>query len=70
MVRVFNGRGSFSARAKIGDGVKQGVVVSQGIWWNRHTETGFNCNAVTSTKLTDLGAGATFFDNLVEVERK
>jgi hypothetical protein len=26
-----------------------------------------NCNATTSTALTDLGAGATFFDNLVEV---
>ena len=69
LVRIFNGRGAFVARARIGDGVKQGVVVSQGIWWSRYTEDGFNCNAVTSTKLTDLGAGATFFDNLVEVER-
>ena len=28
---------------------------------------GVNCNATTSTVLTDLGGGATFFDNLVEV---
>ena len=69
LVRVYNGRGSFKARAKVGDGVKRGVVVSQGIWWTRDPEGGFNCNAVTSTKLTDMGAGATFFDNLVEVER-
>ena len=30
--------------------------------------TASNCNATTSTALTDLGGGATFFDNLVEVE--
>jgi hypothetical protein len=29
-----------------------------------------NCNSTTSTRLTDLGAGATFFDNLVEVGRE
>ena len=42
-------------------------VVSQGIWWNKYTPDGVNCNTTTSTKLTDLGGGATFFDNLVEV---
>jgi anaerobic selenocysteine-containing dehydrogenase len=66
-VRIFNDRGSFQARALVGDTVKPGVVVSQGIWWNRFTPDGVNCNTTTSTKLTDLGGGATFFDNLVEV---
>ena len=66
-VRVFNDRGSFQARALVGDAVKPGVVVSQSIWWNRFTPDGVNCNTTTSTKLTDLGGGATFFDNLVEV---
>jgi anaerobic selenocysteine-containing dehydrogenase len=68
MVRVFNDRGSFRARAMVGDKVRPGVVVSQGIWWNKLTPDGVNCNCTTSTRLTDLGAGATFFDNLVEVE--
>ena len=67
-VRVFNDRGAYQARAKVGPTVKPGVVVSQGIWWNRYTPDHVNCNAVTSTKLTDLGGGATFFDNLVEVQ--
>jgi anaerobic selenocysteine-containing dehydrogenase len=67
MVRVFNDRGGFPARAVIREDVKEGVVVSQGVWWNKYTGGG-NCNATTSTRLTDLGAGATFFDNLVEVE--
>jgi anaerobic selenocysteine-containing dehydrogenase len=67
-VRVFNGRGSFQARAVVGETVKAGVVVSQGIWWAKYTPDGANCNATTSTQLTDFGAGATFFDNLVEVQ--
>jgi anaerobic selenocysteine-containing dehydrogenase len=66
-VRVFNERGEFRARARVGTEVKAGVVVAQGIWWNRYTPDGVNCNTTTSTALTDLGGGATFFDNLVEV---
>jgi anaerobic selenocysteine-containing dehydrogenase len=66
-VHVFNDRGGYRAKAKVGMFVKEGVVVSQGIWWNKHTTDGVNCNTTISTQLTDLGAGATFFDNLVEV---
>ena len=67
-VRICNDRGSFRARAIVGESVKPGVVVSQSIWWNRFTPDGVNCNTTTSTALTDFGAAATFFDNLVEVE--
>jgi anaerobic selenocysteine-containing dehydrogenase len=67
MVRIHNDRGSFQARALVGETVKSGVVVSQGVWWNKYTTDGVNCNTTTSSRLTDLGAGATFFDNLVEV---
>ncbi|MFO0867128.1 MAG: molybdopterin oxidoreductase family protein [Gemmataceae bacterium] len=67
-VRVFNGRGSFVAKAKVGETVKVGVVVAPSIWWNRYAEDGVNCNTTTSTRLSDLGGGATFFDNLVQVE--
>jgi anaerobic selenocysteine-containing dehydrogenase len=66
-VRVFNDRGSFRAKAIVGETVKPGVVVTHGVWWNKYTEEGVNCNITASTRLTDLGAGATFFDNLVEV---
>lgn len=67
-VRIFNDRGAFRAKAVVGQTVKRGVVVSQGIWWNKLASDGAGCNATTSTRLTDMGAGATFFDNLVEVE--
>jgi anaerobic selenocysteine-containing dehydrogenase len=65
--RLFNGRGSFQVRAVVAENVKSGTFVSQGLWWNRYTPDGVNCNATTSTALTDFGAGATFFDNLIEV---
>ncbi|HYT88885.1 MAG TPA: molybdopterin oxidoreductase family protein [Gemmataceae bacterium] len=67
-VRVFNDRGAFRARAVVGETVKQGVVVALGVWWNRYTPDGVNGNSTTSTRLTDLGGGATFFDNLVQLE--
>lgn len=68
-VRIFNARGSFLAQALVGDSVRPGVVVTPSIWWNKHSPGGSNCNSTTPTRLTDLGGGATFFDNLVEVQR-
>ncbi len=67
IVRVHNDRGRFRARAIIANSVKPGVVVSLGLWWRKWTDDGVNCNATTATALTDLGGGATFFDNLVDV---
>ena len=66
---LVTGRGAFRARAVVGETVKRGVVVALGVWWNRYTPDGVNGNSTTCTRLTDLGGGATFFDNLVEVER-
>lgn len=68
LVRVFNDRGHFLARARVAETVHPGVVVTLGTWWKEFTPDGFTCNAVTSTRLTDYGGGATFFDNLVEVK--
>jgi anaerobic selenocysteine-containing dehydrogenase len=62
-VRVFNGRGTFTARLLVSENVRPGVAVTLGLRW------GGNCNVTTATTLTDFGAGGTFFDNLVQVER-
>jgi anaerobic selenocysteine-containing dehydrogenase len=67
-VRVFNDRGSYQAVAIVGEVVKQGVVATLGLYWRRWTNEGYNCNVLTSTALTDLGGGGTFFDALVDVE--
>jgi anaerobic selenocysteine-containing dehydrogenase len=67
--RVFNDRGEFVARAEVSDAARPGVVVGLSIWWPKLSPGGRNANAVTSQELTDMGAGATFYDCLVEVER-
>ena len=47
--------------------VRPGVAVACGVYWNKFVPGGTNVNATTPTALTDMGGGATFFDNLVEV---
>jgi anaerobic selenocysteine-containing dehydrogenase len=68
MLRVFNDRGSFLARARVSDAARRGVVVGLSIWWAKLCPGGRNANAVTSQQTTDLAGGATFYDVLVEVE--
>jgi anaerobic selenocysteine-containing dehydrogenase len=66
-VEVFNARGSFHARAAISGAVRPGVAVAAGIYWNKLSPGLRNVNATTSSALSDMGGGATFFDNLVEI---
>ncbi len=67
LVRIYNDRGSFTARARVTDRARPGVVVAPSIWWKKLSGDGANANAVTSQALTDLGRAATFYDCLVEV---
>ncbi len=64
---VYNGRGKFRARVALTGAVRPGVAVATGLYWNKLVPGGGNANSTTSTALTDMGGGATFFDNLVEV---
>ena len=66
-VQIFNGRGGFLARAVVTDRTRPGVVCAPSIWWNKLVPGGRNANSTTSEELTDLGGGATFYDNLVDV---
>ena len=66
-VEIFNDRGSFLATAVVTDRTRPGVVSAPSIWWNKLVPGGRNANSTTSQELTDLGGGATFYDNLVEV---
>jgi anaerobic selenocysteine-containing dehydrogenase len=67
LAEVFNDRGSFRARVALTGNVQPGVAVATGIYWNKLSPGGANANSTTSSALTDMGGGATFFDNLVEV---
>jgi anaerobic selenocysteine-containing dehydrogenase len=66
--QVFNDRGSFQARVSLTGSVRPGVAVATGIYWNKLSPGGSNVNSTTSSALTDMGGGATFFDNLVEIQ--
>ena len=67
LVRVHNDRGEVQLAARLSDNVRPGVVVSLGLWWNTHSRDGRGVNATTPQRIADLGGGATFFSNLVEV---
>ena len=66
-VRIFNDRGSMTAKARVTDRAREGVVVGLSIWWKKLAPDGRNANEVTSQRLTDLGGAATFYDCLVQV---
>jgi anaerobic selenocysteine-containing dehydrogenase len=68
-VVAFNDRGRVRLRALVSRDVREGVVVAPSVWWNKLSPDGTNVNQTTSQAVTDLGGGATFYDNLVEVAR-
>jgi len=67
MVQIANDRGAFHARVRISDGIRPGVVWAPSIWWTKLAGDGRNANDTTSQRLTDMGEGPVFYDNLVEV---
>ncbi|CDG80926.1 molybdopterin-containing oxidoreductase family protein [Janthinobacterium agaricidamnosum] len=69
MVRIFNDRGSFVAKARVTDKARRGLVVGLSVWWKKLASDGKNANQVTSQRLTDMGRAPTFYDTLVQVEK-
>ncbi|HZS45038.1 MAG TPA: molybdopterin oxidoreductase family protein [Blastocatellia bacterium] len=69
IVRVFNDRGSCQLAARVSPDARPGVAVAYSIWWNKLSPDHSNVNQTTGQGLTDMGGGATFYDNLVEITR-
>jgi len=69
LVRAWNKRGAVELYAHITDAVQPGVVVSQGVWWASKMPGGGGVNQTTPDRIADMGGGAVFFSNKVEVER-
>ena len=67
-VRIFNQRGSLTLTAQLNPSLPAGVVAARLDWAKLHPGGG-NVNSLTSERLTDIGAGATFYSTLVEVAR-
>jgi molybdopterin guanine dinucleotide-containing S/N-oxide reductase-like protein len=69
LVRIFNDRGSLRLTAHVNGSVPAGVVAAQLDWAKLHNDSN-NVNSLTSERLTDIGAGATFYSTLVEVAKQ
>jgi anaerobic selenocysteine-containing dehydrogenase len=65
-VRIWNDRGALHLTALMNASLPAGVVAGK-LDWAKLSPGGANVNALTSERLTDLGAGATFYSTLVEV---
>jgi len=68
-VRVFNARGAFLAIVEITDRVRPGVVASSKGRWPSHARGGTTANATVAERDSDMGGGAVYHDNRVEIER-
>ncbi len=67
-VRVWNDRGEITLIAMVNGAVPKGVVAAR-LDWAKLSSDGVNINALTSERLTDIGAAPTFYSVLVEVEK-
>ncbi len=65
-VEVWNGRGRIELTARVDGAVGAGVVAAR-LDWAKLSKGGANVNALTSERVTDIGAGATFYSTMVEV---
>lgn len=66
-VRVHNAGGEFLADVEVSDRVARGVVASPKGRWPKLSPGGANPNAVVEERDADLGRGAVYHDNLVEL---
>ncbi len=65
-VRVRNDRGRLEVEARLEHGIKPGCVSVTNGWWSTD---GASVNLCSLGRETDMGHGAAFHDNLVEVEK-
>jgi anaerobic selenocysteine-containing dehydrogenase len=65
-VRLYNERGYLVTKAAIDFGIKSGCLSLTNGWW---INQGGTVNFLSFGRETDMGYGAAFHENLVEVER-
>jgi anaerobic selenocysteine-containing dehydrogenase len=65
--RVCNARGEFRALVRVSDAVRPGVVAASKGYWPKRVAGAANANATVAERDADMGGGAVFHDNRVEV---
>lgn len=68
-VRVANSRGAFLAVAEVSDRIRPGVVASTKGRWPGFSKEGTTINATVAARDSDMGRGALYHDNRVQVDR-
>jgi anaerobic selenocysteine-containing dehydrogenase len=68
--RVHNDRGEFVATVVIGDRVPPGVAAGTKGFWPKRVRGGANANTTVAERDADMGGGAVFHDNRVEVTKE
>ncbi|WP_435613381.1 molybdopterin-containing oxidoreductase family protein [Streptomyces sp. bgisy159] len=66
-VRVFNNRGAFTAELRVGRSVRPGVARTTKGHWSRLMGGAPGVNATVAERDADMGGGAVYHDNRVEV---
>jgi len=69
LVEAWNEQGQVLFTLQVTEGVPAGVVVAPGVRRLEEARGPRTVNALTSQRLTDEGAGSTFYDNVVDVRR-
>ncbi|GII58768.1 molybdopterin oxidoreductase [Planotetraspora thailandica] len=65
--RVFNHNGEFTAQVEITDRVRPGVIAAPKGHWPKLSPGGSNPNATVDARNSDMGRGAVYHDNLVDI---
>ncbi len=69
-VVAFNNLGEVPFVLQVTPKIPRGVAVAEGVWWLENCPGPRSVNSLTSQRLTDKGAGSTFYDNTVDVRRE
>jgi anaerobic selenocysteine-containing dehydrogenase len=69
VARVYNNRGEFRAIVRVSDAVRMGVAAASKGFWPKRVAGAANANATVAERDSDMGGGAVFHDNRVEVAR-
>jgi anaerobic selenocysteine-containing dehydrogenase len=65
-IRIFNDRGTVEIMVRLDNSLRPGCIVVHNGWW---LAEGGGINQLSAARETDMGHGAAFHDNAVEVEK-
>ena len=69
VARIHNDRGEFRATVRVSDAVRPGVAAASKGFWPKRVAGAANANATVAERDSDMGGGAVFHDNRVQVVR-